>query len=214
MSFDPEQKIGLDNFSEGAFANDKDKQEFMQEQLKFDSLTEPVWHTIKRDLLMIWTKLTYVMFPRKVINERAAALRDWDLWGPLFLCLLLSFTLSFSTSTNDGSMVFEIIFVIVWLGAGIVAINGQLLGGNISFFQSVCVLGYCIFPLNIASIVIFLLKSILPMIAKMGIACFAFLWASYSSVGFISSMVIPEKKGLAAFPVFLFYLFLSWFILL
>ena len=163
---------------------------------------------------MIWTKLTYVMFPRKVINERAAALRDWDLWGPLFLCLLLSFTLSFTANTTDGSMVFEIIFVIVWLGAGIVAINGQLLGGNISFFQSVCVLGYCLFPLNIASALNIFLGSILPMIAKMGIVTAAFLWASYSSVGFIASMVIPEKKGLAAFPVFLFYLFLSWFILL
>ena len=124
MSFDPEQKIGLGNVSEGAFASEQEKKDFMQEQLKFDSLTEPVWHTIKRDLMMIYTKLTYVMLPRKVINERAAALRDWDLWGPLFLCLLLSLTLSFCTSTNNGSMVFEIIFVIVWLGAGIVAING------------------------------------------------------------------------------------------
>ena len=79
---------------------------------------------------MIWTKLTYVMIPRKVINERAAALRDWDLWGPLFLCLLLSFTLSATADTTDGSMVFEIIFVIVWVGSGIVAVNGQLLGGN------------------------------------------------------------------------------------
>jgi len=111
-------------------------------------------------------------------------------------------------------MVFEIIFVIVWLGAGIVAINGQLLGGNISFFQSVCVLGYCLFPLNIASAANVIVGKMLPMIAKMGIVTAAFLWASYSSVGFISSMVIPEKRGLAAFPVFLFYLFLSWFILL
>lgn len=173
-----------------------------------------MWHTIKRDLMMIWTKLTYVMFPRKVIEEQASALRDWDLWGPLFLCLLLSLTLSFSTDTDNSSMVFEIIFVIVWVGAGIVAINGQLLGGNISFFQSVCVLGYCLFPLNIAAAVNLFTMAFTHMLIKMAIVAAAFLWSSYSSVGFISSMVVPEKKGLAAYPVFLFYLFLSWFILL
>lgn len=69
MSFDPEAKIELGAGSQGVFANEQEKKDFMQEQLKFDSLTEPVWHTIRRDLLMIWTKLTYVMFPRKVINE-------------------------------------------------------------------------------------------------------------------------------------------------
>jgi hypothetical protein len=107
MSFDPEKKIelgGTDNV--GAFANEEQKKEFVNEKQAFDSLTEPVWDTIKRDLVMIGTKLTYVMFPRKVIAERAAALRDWDLWGPLFLCLLLAFTLSFTADTDDSSVVF------------------------------------------------------------------------------------------------------------
>ena len=36
-----------------------------------------------------------------------------------------------------------------------VTLNAQLLGGKISFFQSVCVLGYCIFPLNVASVLCF-----------------------------------------------------------
>jgi hypothetical protein len=76
------------------------------------------------------------------------------------------------------------------------------------------VLGYCLFPLNLAAGLNLLLGAFTPMIIKIVIVAVAFLWASYSSQGFISSMVVPEKKGLAAFPVFLFYLFLSWFILL
>ena len=180
---------------------------------KIDTLTEPVWDTIKRDLMMIWTKLTYVMVPRTMMRERARQLRDWDLWGPLVLCLALATCLSFSANTDDGSMVFQIVFVIVWAGASIIAINGQLLGGNISFFQSVCVLGYCLFPLVIAAAVNLLLFKTLFYL-RVVLVGVAFLWSSYSSVGFISEMVVPEKKGLAAFPVFLFYLFLSWFILL
>ena len=44
-------------------------------------------------------------------------------------------------------------FVVVWLGALVVTLNTKLLGGHISFFQSVCVLGYCLLPLSIALIV-------------------------------------------------------------
>ena len=215
-----DQKIVLGNTNTGGrgkatYDPEKGKSQIDQEEIeKIDTLTEPVWETIKRDLLMIWIKLNYVMVPRTMMRESARQLRDWDLWGPLVLCLLLSCCLSFSANTNDGSLVFEFVFIIVWAGAAIVAVNGQLLGGNISFFQSVCVLGYCLFPLVIAAFANMLMTAFLPFIVKIVIVAVAFVWASYSSVGFISEMVVPEKKGLAAFPVFLFYLFLSWFILL
>lgn len=48
-------------------------------------------------------------------------------------------------------MVFATVFVIVWVGAAAVTLNAQLLGGSISFFQSVCILGYCVFPLTLSS---------------------------------------------------------------
>lgn len=137
------QKIVLGGTTTGGRSNatyDPEKgraQMEAEEKEKFDTLTEPVWETIKRDLLMIWIKLTYVMVPRNMVKEKAKQLRDWDLWGPLVLCLLLSLCLSMSANTDDSSLVFEIVFVIVWAGAAIVAVNGQLLGGNISFFQSV-----------------------------------------------------------------------------
>jgi hypothetical protein len=34
-----------------------------------------------------------------------------------------------------------------------------------------------------------------------------------ASVGFMSGMVQPEKKMIAVYPVFLFFLVLSWFVL-
>ena len=43
---------------------------------------------------------------------------------------MLSLCLSYYTKSDDGALVFEIVFVIVWLGAAIVSINGQLLGGK------------------------------------------------------------------------------------
>ena len=53
---------------------------------------------------------------------------------------------------GDGGPEFAEVFVIVWLGAMIVTLNTKLLGGNISFFQSVCVLGYCLLPLSLSLI--------------------------------------------------------------
>ena len=43
--------------------------------------------------------------------------------------------------------------MIVSLGSAIVTLNAKLLGGNISFLQTTCCLGYCIFPLVIAALV-------------------------------------------------------------
>ena len=81
-----------------------------------------------------------------------------DLWGPLLVCLLLSSILSATAPGDSASLVFAAVFVIVWCGAAAVTINAQLLGGTISFFQSVCILGYCVFPLTISSIICLLLS--------------------------------------------------------
>ena len=74
------------------------------------------------------------------------------------MCLLLSSILSATAPGDSASLVFAAVFVIVWCGAAAVTINAQLLGGTISFFQSVCILGYCVFPLTISSIICLLLS--------------------------------------------------------
>ena len=38
-------------------------------------------------------------------------------------------------------------------GAVVLTVNVVLLGGNIGFFQSMCLLGYCLFPMDLAAIV-------------------------------------------------------------
>lgn len=74
-----------------------------------------------------------------------------DLWGPLLVCLMLSSILSVTAPGDSASLVFAAVFVIVWVGAAAVTLNAQLLGGTISFFQSVCILGYCVFPLTLSA---------------------------------------------------------------
>lgn len=87
---------------------------------------------------------------RAVQSVVRAELRDWDLWGPLFICMSLAVALS-AEAHDEASLVFSVIFVIMWVGAAVVTVNGQLLGGRLSFFQSVCLLGYCVFPILLAA---------------------------------------------------------------
>jgi len=170
------------------------------------TLDEPVSETLKRDLRGIAVKLKYVLLPRE--QETAIKeLRKWDLWGPLLLCMVLSAVLSATAPQGQSSLVFAAVFVIVWGGAAVVTVNAQLLGGNVSFFQSVCVLGYCVFPIVLASLLCLLWYNKVYRLVVCGLS---FAWATRASVVFMSQLVNPDRKILAAFPVFLFYAVLTW----
>jgi hypothetical protein len=174
-------------------------------------LEEPISETLKRDAMSVALKFKYVLSMR-MKEENAEDLRDWDLWGPLFLTLALSLSLSVFGDT-DGSMVFSVTFFLIAAGAVIVTLNTVLLGGSISFFHSVCVLGYCLLPMTLAGIGVcllgFLWWPLRAIIVGAGVA-----WASFCASGFMSAVVEDTKKRLAAYPVFLFYVFLGWLILL
>ena len=58
-------------------------------------------------------------------------LRDWDLWGPLVFCLLLSLLLSFNARADQKSFVFSGVFAMVWIGEAVVTMQIKLLGGHV-----------------------------------------------------------------------------------
>mmetsp|Transcript_41637 Transcript_41637/g.36832 ORF Transcript_41637/g.36832 Transcript_41637/m.36832 type:complete len:204 (+) Transcript_41637:149-760(+) len=174
------------------------------------TLDEPVSVTIFRDLRKIGIRLRHVLIPN---NSTQSELRNWDLWGPLIFCLMLAMSMSFGASDDeDSALVFTAVFVIVWVGAAIVTVNAALLGGKISFFQSVCVLGYCLFPLNIVSLLVSLIGTNHKTM-KLVIIIFGAIWSVKASVGFMAQFVPIGRKGLGLYPVFLFYVTLSWMIL-
>jgi hypothetical protein len=61
-------------------------------------------------------------------SDKWKQLRDWDLWGPLVLCLTLSLTLGIGNP--DKSNLFVLVFIIFWLGGLVVTMNSKLLGAN------------------------------------------------------------------------------------
>ncbi|KAI4128231.1 MAG: hypothetical protein LQ347_004262 [Umbilicaria vellea] len=130
-------------------------------------------------------------------------LRDWDLWGPLIFCLLLSFLLSMTKSGHQKSLVFSGVFALVWVGEAVVTMQIKLLGGNISFFQSVCIIGYTLFPLVIAA----MLSALhLQTIARIPVYLVLIAWSLAAGVSILGgSGVVRNRVGIAVYPLFVFY---------
>ena len=141
--------------------------------------------------------------------------------GPLLFCLLLSFLLSINAREDQRSLVFSGVFATVWLGETIVTLQIKLLGGNMyvpysttlfisltyshsSFFQSVCIIGYTLFPLVIAS----LLSAVrVPKIVRIPVYSVLGLWSLAAGVSILGgSGVVKNRVALAIYPLFIFYI--------
>jgi len=176
-----------------------------------DTLDEPITTTIVRDLRSIYHKLIQVLYPPRRGRNREV-LRDWDLWGPLVLCLGLGALLSLNAPAANSISVFTAVIVIVSLGTFVVTVQTKLLGGKISFFQGLCVLGYCIAPLNVAALVALFVQKIY---IRAPIAFVAWAWCIWASMNFLSGSKIEQQRILlAVYPLLLFYFVLAWMILI
>ncbi|KAK6159102.1 hypothetical protein DH2020_006416 [Rehmannia glutinosa] len=213
-----------------------------------NTLTEPVWDTVKRDLSRIVSNLKLVVFPNPYREDPGKALRDWDLWGPFFFIVFLGLTLSWSASVKkvsrkslfqdavkvafcfaltdhdyalvdrdqesdeDGSEseVFAVAFALLAAGAIILTLNVLLLGGHIIFFQSLSLLGYCLFPLDIGALICMLKDNV---IVKVVVVAVTLAWSSWAAYPFMSTAVNPRRKALALYPVLLMYVSVGFLII-
>jgi hypothetical protein len=99
---------------------------------------------------------------------------------------------------GDGGPEFAEVFVIVWVGAMVVTLNTKLLGGSISFFQSVCVLGYCLLPLVISLTICWLLLKIAAsstflVILRCIVVLAGFCWSTFASMQFLGDCNPPNR---------------------
>lgn len=182
---------------------------------ELSTLDEPVKETVLRDLRAVGNKFIHVLYPKR----SSALLRDWDLWGPLLLCVTLALLLQggVADTEDQGGPQFAEVFVIVWLGSIIITLNSKLLGGTISFFQSLCVLGYCIMPLTVALFVCRLVllggNGTVSFVVRLVVVTASFGWSTFASTAFLGDSQPPNRKALVVYPVFLFYFVIGWIIL-
>ena len=118
-------------------------------------------------------------------------------------------------------MLFATIFVLIWIGASVITINTKLLGSTMfqyflfsSFFQSISLIGYCVFPISMATFVIAITGTFLPSFFKGCLVFGSMIWSIASSLAYLTNSIPKEKLILAIYPIFLFFGFLSWFAVL
>ena len=122
--------------------------------------------------------------------------------------MILALTLSFNT--KEKSQMTTLIFVIFWLGGVVLYLNANFLGVKASIFQMLCLLGYCLFPLNLSAIIvtIFNFNDIIRLIIVMASLC----WSIYSSSDYLKAISNQNQRYLVLYPCILFYLYIAWFI--
>ena len=183
-------------------------QSITESNLKDNTLNESIKTTINRDLSLIYTKLKYVINPFTSKEVKRNQIRQWDLWGPLILNMILATTLFFNT--KEKSQMTSLIFIIFWLGGVVLYLNANFLGVKTSIYQMFCLLGYCLFPLNISAIIGTIIN--FNDIIRLIIVIFALVWSIYSSSDYLKIITNQEQRYLVLYPCILFYLYISWFI--
>jgi hypothetical protein len=74
-------------------------------------------------------KYTVLLLPgdrEEAINH----LKNWDLWGPLLICLIFALGIGLEANSQYTYDSFVNVFIIFWLGAALAGINCRLLGNK------------------------------------------------------------------------------------
>ena len=175
-----------------------------------NTLNEPITDTILRDLNSIYLKLKFVINPFINQNIKSKHIKQWDLWGPLLFTILLSSTLAFRSTQKSNT--FSLVFIVFWFGSFLIYLNANLLEIKISIFQIFCLLGYCLFPLNLSALILSIFKTF--EIIRIFVVLFGCFWACFSMRGFLINSANENNRTLVLYPAILFYLFISVTILM
>ncbi|CAF2132244.1 unnamed protein product [Brassica napus] len=161
-----------------------------------NTLTEPVWDTVKRDVWRILVNNLKLV----LLLKRIKILSLFIAFSSVLILSLCSFQ----------SEVFAVAFALLAAGAVILTLNVLLLGGHIIFFQSLSLLGYCLFPLDVGAVICMLKDNV---ILKMIVVSSTLARSSSAAYSFMSAAVNPKRKALALYPVFLMYVSVGFLII-
>lgn len=175
------------------------------------SLTEPVLHTIRRDLDIILSKLRFFFVRADKTDETMGnEIRNYDLWGPFLFTLFFAFFVTLRSGQSIESM-FSIIIIYISFGIVGVTLNSRLLRTPLTVMQGASVIGYAMFPMNAAAVFLSLFY-FLPHFLKVAVILVSI--ACSIKCGFETVKVIApkEKVALVFYPLVLFYLGLGCFL--
>ena len=114
-------------------------------------------------------------------------------------------------NSEDKSQMIILIFGIFWIGGVVLFLNANFLGVKASIFQIFCLLGYCLFPLDVSALFVSLFS--ISGAFRFILVILSCAWSIYSSSDYLKSLTNPEQRYLVLYPCILFYLYILWFII-
>lgn len=166
-----------------------------------DDDQKPLLEELDIDLKDIYYKVRCVVFPIPSLGFNRSVLKDSpDFWGPLFIILIFSLV-----SLYGQLHVISWILTIWLMGSFLVFVLTRVLGAEVSFGQTLGVIGYSVIPLILAASTQPLIRNI-PILNGF-IRVFGVLWASYSAGSLLVDQELGKKKLLLLYPILLLYVY-------
>uniref|UniRef100_A0A0N4ZCB4 Protein YIPF n=1 Tax=Parastrongyloides trichosuri TaxID=131310 RepID=A0A0N4ZCB4_PARTI len=176
-----------------------------------DTLNETIKASIMRDVNSIVDTFKQVLYPKGDTHE---IMKNWNLWAPLFICVALALLLLGENKGPD----FTQLFILTFFGSWIVTWNIKFLGGKISFFQAICIIGYCLVPQCVAALTFKILTAQLMgkkfmFFLRLLITFGCFIWSAICSTHFFVDEKLAAKRLLILYPILLYFMAVSWLVI-
>uniref|UniRef100_A0A0N5C3T7 Protein YIPF n=1 Tax=Strongyloides papillosus TaxID=174720 RepID=A0A0N5C3T7_STREA len=176
-----------------------------------DTLNESIRDSIMRDVNSIVDTFKQVLYPKGDTRE---IMKNWNLWAPLFICVTLALLLLGENKGPD----FTQLFILTFFGSWIVTWNIKFLGGKISFFQAICIMGYCLVPQCVAALTFKVLTGQVMgqkfmFFIRLLITFACFIWSAICSTHFFVDESLSSKRLLILYPILLYFLAVSWLVI-
>lgn len=166
----------------------------------------------------VWNSVMYLYLVLKAMHHSKLEIGTYGahFWCVSYLLFSLTVPIYFILDSNT----FMLLIFAVFLGAIVVTFNIKVLGGKISYFQSVSILGYCICPIFIALIIVSILKflQITNPIIRLVLIIVSTIWSILgiyiyyiilAARSFIGVNLPDHKKLVGLYPIIIFYSFIA-----
>lgn len=101
------------------------------------------------------------------------------------------------------------------MGSIVVTLNARLLKAKVSLTQSLTILGYSSFPLMLSAFFIFIMQKIGRIaILELLLAVFCGFLCVRSAFSILSTTIEPSKHAMVGFPTVIYYIFLTYLMIL
>jgi len=151
--------------------------------------------------ILIKVKAALIPLHKKGSTDRTVIRDNPDFWGPLGVVLLYSML-----SMLGQFRVVSWILTIWIFGSLLVFLLARVIGGEVTYSQTLSVIGYSTLPLIITGLVLPLFHGLYY--PSLIIMLHGVIWAAYGAASLLAIEELSKKRILLIYPIFLLYVYM------